>query len=64
MQSELYSEEELKRDKEYVLEKLGLTDEEFEDLMKLPPRSHYDYKSDVKMYRFLKSVYTRLKKDG
>jgi len=64
MRAELYSAEELRRDKEYVLEKLGLSEGEFEDIMNLPPRSHYDYQSDVKMYLFLKSVYTRFRKSG
>ncbi len=53
IKKDLYDNEALKKDKEYVLEKLGLTDEEFERIMKLPIRSHYDYKTDAKWVRLV-----------
>jgi N-acetyl sugar amidotransferase len=39
----LYTPEALKLDYEYVLKKLGLSTEEFEVIMKLPPKKHTDY---------------------
>lgn len=48
-----YTEEQLKRDKEYVAKKLGLTDEEFDGLMGLPVRSHSEYRTDVKWQELL-----------
>ena len=45
----LYKPAELAADKEYVLKKLGLSDEEFEQIMQLPVKRHQDYKSDKKL---------------
>jgi N-acetyl sugar amidotransferase len=39
------SELQLEDDKEYVLKKLGLTEEKFNELMKSPVKSHLEYKS-------------------
>jgi N-acetyl sugar amidotransferase len=55
-----YTEEELKRDKEYVAKKLGLTDEEFDGLMSLPVRSHFEYRTDVKWQELLNSTLRHL----
>lgn len=49
-------EEMLKKDKDRFLKQLGLTNEEFEKIMSLPVRSHYDYRSSVKILSFLKHV--------
>jgi N-acetyl sugar amidotransferase len=38
-------------DREYVVKKLGLTDDEFEAIMQLPPRSYWDYPSYGRLYR-------------
>ncbi len=53
VQKDLYSEEDLKKDKDYVLKKLGLTNEEFEKIMNFPVKSHLDYKTDMKWVKFL-----------
>lgn len=42
----LYSEEELNRDRKYVIKKLGFSDEEFTAIMNEKPKAHTDYKSD------------------
>jgi N-acetyl sugar amidotransferase len=47
LQQPLYPGQELKADKEYVLKKLGLTNEEFDAIMHLPIRKHQDFKTDV-----------------
>lgn len=45
----LYKPEELNQDKEYVLKKLGLSNDEFESIMLMPPRMHQEFKSDTKL---------------
>lgn len=57
MTKPLYPEEELKKDKEYVLKKFGLSEEEFEKIMDQKPKSHYDYKSNDKFLRNLRATY-------
>lgn len=49
-------EEDLGKDKEYVLKKLGFTNQEFERLMNLPIIKHDDYLTDAKLVRFLQSL--------
>jgi len=39
----LYSREQIEEDKDYVLKKLGLTEEEFEKIMSKPIKKHTDY---------------------
>ncbi|MFX1492343.1 MAG: N-acetyl sugar amidotransferase [Promethearchaeota archaeon] len=48
-----YDEQELKRDKEYVLKKLSFTEDEFESLMALPVKRHDEYKTDRRLRNFL-----------
>lgn len=43
----LYAADELKADKEYVLKKLGLTEQAFQEIMDLPVRRHQDFKTDM-----------------
>jgi len=54
----LYNPSELKADKEYVLKKLGLSEQEFEKIMQIPPRRHEEFKMD----RHLKQKYLSLLK--
>ena len=63
----LYVADELERDKEYVLKKLGLSEKEFEDLMKLPVKEHQEYKTDEWIFlplSRLKKLYTALLSKG
>jgi N-acetyl sugar amidotransferase len=39
----IYDPQQLKVDYQFVLKKLDLTDDEFQAIMKLPPRSHYEF---------------------
>lgn len=57
LEKPLYKDEELKKDKEFVLRKWGLSKEEFEDLMNLPIKSHYDYKSNNYFFRRVRKFY-------
>ena len=50
-----YNEDELKRDKEYVLKKFGLSEEEWDELMALPIKHHDDYKTDLRWRSMLGS---------
>lgn len=55
----IYDKDMLKHDYDFVLKKLGLSEEEFKRIMSLPPRSHYefDYEMPVdKRYPLLKPV--------
>lgn len=62
LQQPLYDEDELRRDKAYVLKKLSFGEEEFDFLMSQPPVAHDAYPSDVKLRRFLKSLATKSKR--
>jgi hypothetical protein len=55
MRKESYVEEDLQRDKTYFLEKLEITDQEFEGIMRLPVNPHLDYPSDEKLVRLLRT---------
>jgi len=48
--------EDLERDKEYVLKKLGFSNEEFERLMTMPVKSHLDYANDTKWENLQQSI--------
>ena len=69
LEKTLYEKDELERDKKYVLKKLGLSEKEFEDLMKLPIKKHQEYgtQEDEWIYRLLrrlKDLYTTLLSKG
>jgi hypothetical protein len=60
-----YDPEELRIDREYVLKKLDFTEQEFDEIMRLPVRSHADYPSDEDFKRLLRpfrGLYERLAK--
>lgn len=52
-----YSEDEMKKDKEYTIKKFGLTEEEFDNIMAIPPKKHADYKTGDKLLRKLRKIY-------
>jgi N-acetyl sugar amidotransferase len=45
---ELYKPGELSQERDYVLKKLGLSDEEFEKIMNAVPRTHSEFRSDLR----------------
>jgi len=49
LEQPIYPPSELKDDKEYVIKKLGLTEEEFDEIMSRPPRRHQEFKTDKKL---------------
>ena len=52
LKKSLYSEDELNRDRKYVIKKLGFSDEEFTAIMNEKPKAHTDYKSDEWLIQF------------
>ena len=58
----LYNDEDLKNDKNYVLNKFGLNEKEFEVIMNSPVKSHYDYKSSDKVLRNIRKIYQSIVK--
>lgn len=57
MENEPYTGYDLASEKAYVLKKLQLTDEEFNELMNLPIKSHLEYKSDAQWFRPVRFAY-------
>ncbi len=55
----LYDPAQLKSDKEYVLKKFGLSAEEFEKIMHLPPQHHGAFKSDRKLKEMYMNMLVR-----
>lgn len=61
LQKPLYTDQELREMKEYVIKKFELTEEEFENYMNLPVRSYSDLKTDpITMARLAKILRTVL----
>ena len=57
MKSKPYNENKIKFEKDYVLKKLDITNEDFDKLMKENPKKHTEYKTDqylVSVYNFFK----------
>lgn len=50
LNSPLYSKSDLENEKNYVVKKLGITESEFEQLLKDPIREHLSFKSEKKMW--------------
>ena len=56
--------EEVPQLKEYVAKKLGIQPEEFDRLMGLPVKSHYDYKTDSKIRKRLFALNRSIRNQG
>jgi N-acetyl sugar amidotransferase len=56
------SEREMEQEKEYVIKKLGLTEQEFEDIMKLPVKTFRDYPNDSLLVRRFVFIYIFIKR--
>jgi N-acetyl sugar amidotransferase len=62
IQKKLYTDQELAFEKEYVLKKLGLSNDEFEHIMNLPVRSHQEFDSDERLYKIYFKLIKIMKK--
>jgi N-acetyl sugar amidotransferase len=56
LEKPLYDEKELVFDKEYVAKKLGVSNTEFEEILKAPPHSYKDFNNMESKYLFVKKV--------
>ena len=68
LENPIYDPHQLKTDKEFVLKKLGFSEQEFEEIMSLPQKPHTYYKTEVYSYfekyplfKPLKGMYNLLK---
>ena len=61
LEKELYPPRELQEDMDYVIKKLGLTEEEFQDMLSIPKRNFRDYPSNYGLKIFI-SKYIKLLK--
>jgi len=58
----LYDKMELKRDTQYIIKKLGISEEEFYLYMKAPKREQTDFPSDLVLYNVVKKIQRILEK--
>lgn len=63
LEKPLYDEKELEEDVEYLLKKLEFSRDWFHEYLKRPGRSHYDFKTDQKLYDFLLWVKNKISKN-
>lgn len=52
----LYDEKELKEDKEYIAKKLGVSNEEFEQILQMPSHKYSDFSNMAEKYNRMKKV--------
>ena len=57
MNEDLYSNNQLKIEKQFVLKKLGLSKEQFQSIMDMKPVPHETFQSDYTLYRKLRAIY-------
>ncbi len=62
LQENPYDENQLRIDKNYVLSKLGLNNNDFEEYIKRPPKSHRIFLTDILLYNKLLKIYNFIKK--
>ncbi|MBI2269189.1 MAG: N-acetyl sugar amidotransferase [Bacteroidetes bacterium] len=55
-----YSEEKSKEDMIYVCKKLGISTDEFNKIMELPPKTYLDYPNEEKFLNFIYTTYKKL----
>ena len=56
LEKPLYDKKELQEDKEYIAKKLGVNNEEFESIMKMPTHSYRDFPNMEKKYSQMKQL--------
>jgi N-acetyl sugar amidotransferase len=60
LKSKPYKEEQIREEKSYIAKKLGLTENEFESIIKLPPKWYRDYPNDEKRLKLVYDTYRKL----
>lgn len=62
MSKEIYSKEKIDEDRDYVIKKLDLSEDEFEGLMELPNKNYSDYPIiNSSLFDFLQTLYLHIK---
>ena len=61
MQKDTYPADLLAEDKSYVIKKLGMDSNEFEEILKAEPVSYTEYPNDEKRLKFIYKVYNKLR---
>lgn len=56
LEKPLYEDKELKEDKEYIAKKLGVSDEEFEQILQMPSHKYSDFPNMTKKYNRMKKI--------
>ena len=57
-----YNEALIENDKKYIAKKLGITNEEFESILRLPPKFYFDYPNSEKLLNFIYTAYRKIYK--
>ena len=60
LRSKPYNPEEIDEMKNYIAKKLGIDRDEFEGIMRLPPKWYWDYPNDEHKLRFIYNTYRRV----
>lgn len=64
LQKPLLEEAILKQDLDFVPKKLGITKEAFDAIMQLPPKSHYEYKTDRNLRELIIKISRKLRRQA
>lgn len=64
LKKEPYHQDLIQEEKKYVIKKLGLTEQEFENIMLLPPKTFKDYHTSYRAIKILKKLITLLRNIG
>jgi len=59
LQNKPYDLEKVYEEKEYVSKKLGISVNEFNEIMKTPKKTHYDYPNNQKILEFIYKIYRK-----
>jgi hypothetical protein len=62
LQNKPYNESKAEEDKIYLCKKLGLSIDDFNDIMNLPQKSHKDYPNNEQLLEFIYDTYRKLNK--
>jgi N-acetyl sugar amidotransferase len=62
MSKDIYPQNELYEEKEYVLKKLGFSSKEFDEIMSKKPKDHIEFGSDYNNLNKLKKIYRKFKR--
>ena len=54
-----FSDEKIKEDKKYIAKKFGITNEELEQYLKLPPKTYVDFPNNKKLIEFCYRLYNK-----